>query len=95
MEELEEINEDYYFWKDKFKKTISLIDKVTNAIKKGFQNEKIKAKIKSNFETLIKEYDKNDFHKKYIIKDSLVFKHEYRIIGKNYRDIDKIFKNGL
>ena len=92
LEELKEINEDYYFWKDEFKKTISLIDNVTNAIKKGFQNEKIKAQIKSNLETLIKKYDKNDFHKKYIIKDSLVFKSEFRITGKKQRDIDKIFK---
>ena len=93
LAQLKIIIENYYLWKDDFKRNISIIDKTVDTIKNGFPNENIKSQIKVNLDTLNKIYDENGFHKKYIIKDSLVFKNENIIQGNKKEKIDKVFKN--
>jgi hypothetical protein len=93
LEELKEIIDNYYSWNKEFTNNITLIDKTLYAIKNGFPNENIKAKIKGNLDYLNKVYEENDFSKKYIIKDSLVFKYEIIVKGNKIREIDKVFKD--
>ena len=90
--ELKEIINNYYSWKKDLEINIKLIDKTVNTIKKGFKDKNIKAQINENIAKLNKIYDENGFHKKYIIKDSLVFNYEKKIWGKKKLEIDKVFK---
>ena len=93
LAELKETIEKHYSWKYEFYRNISLIDKTVNSIQKGLLNEFKKAPTKDDLDKLNNIYRENDFHRKYIMKDSLVFKHE-NIVQGNYRsEIDKVFKN--
>ena len=94
LAEFKEIIEKYYSWKDEFYRNIPLINTSVNRLKNGLLNEFKKAPTKDNLDKLNKIYVENDFHKKYIMKDSLVFKYENQILGNNRREIDKVFKNG-
>jgi len=93
LTELKETIEKHYSWKYEFNRNISLIDKTVNSIKKGLLNEYNKAPTKDDLDKLNKIYRENDFHKKYIMKDSLVFKHENKVQGNYRSEIDKVFKN--
>ena len=93
MAELKEIIEKFYSWKYEFNRNISLIDTSVNTLKKGLLNEFIKAPIKEDLDKLNKIYVENDFHKKYIMKDSLVLIYENKILGNNRREIDNAFNN--
>ena len=92
LAELKEIIEKYYYWKDEFYENISLIDKTANIIKKGLLNEYKKASIKDDLYKLNKIYDENAIHKKYIMQDSFLFKHENIIQGNKRLEIDKVFR---
>ena len=93
LAELKEIIEKYYSWEDIFYRNISLINTCINRLKNGLLNEFSKAQTKGNLNKLNKIYVENNFHKKYIMKDSLVFKYENQILGNNRREIDKVFNN--
>ena len=93
LAELKEIIEKYYSWKYELYTNISLINTCVKSLKNGLLNEFTKASTKDNLNKLNKIYVENDFHKKYIMKDSLVFKYENQILGNNRREIDKVFNN--
>ena len=93
LDELKYIIDNYYSWKKEFKENISLIKTTVQNIKKGFQNENIKAQIKGYLDKLNKLYEENDFRNKYILKDSLVFKNEIKMQGNKNTNIDIVFKN--
>ena len=93
LAELKEIIEKFYSWKYEFNRNISLIDTSVNTLKKGLLNEFIKAPTKEDLDKLNKIYVENDFHKKYIMKDSLVLIYENKILGNNRREIDNAFNN--
>ena len=93
LTELKEIIEKYYSWKYEFNRNISLIDKTVNSLKNGLLNEFKKTPTKDDLDILNKIYNENNFHKKYIMKDSLVFKYENIVQGNYRREIDKVFKN--
>lgn len=93
LAELKEIIEKFYSWKYEFNRNISLIDTSVNTLKKGLLNEFIKAPTKEDLDKLNKIYVKKDFHKKYIMKDSLVLIYENKILGNNRREIDNAFNN--
>ena len=93
LAELKEIIEKFYSWKYEFNRNISLIDTSVNTLKKGLLNEFIKAPTKEDLDKLNKIYVENDFHKKYIMKDSLVLIYENKILENNRREIDNAFNN--
>jgi len=93
LAELKAIIEKYYSWKYEFNRNISLIDTYVNSLKKGLLNEFTKTPTKDNLDKLNKIYVENDFHKKYIMKDSLVLIYENKILGNNRREIDNAFNN--
>jgi hypothetical protein len=93
LAEFKEIIEKYYSREDKFYRNISLINTCINRLKNGLLNEFSKAQTKGNLNKLNKIYVENNFHKKYIMKDSLVFKYENQILGNNRREIEKVFNN--
>ena len=93
LAELKEIIEKFYSWKYEFNRNISLIDTSVNTLKKGLLNEFIKAPTKEVLDKLNKIYVENDFHKKYIMKDSLVLIYENKILENNRREIDNAFNN--
>ena len=93
LAELKAIIEKYYSWKYEFNRNISLIDTCVNSLKKGLLNQITKAPTKDDLHKLNKIYVENDFHKKYIMKDSLVLIYENKILGNNRREIDNAFNN--
>ena len=90
LAELKEMIEKYYY---NYHSNISLIDKTVNTITKGLLNEIKKAPTKDDLAKLNKIFNENDFHRQYILKDSLVFKYENNNRGF-FAGIDQAFKNG-